>query len=122
MRQAYEAVRVAFRTHALTLQLPAQALEAWHTWATQQVHAFQRTSWPSKAVTACWRNSITTSEAYQSGGIRCGRCCITSIVAPQTGQRQPRDFSDERFQTSLKPCYRTSMLCHGPGNEIMLWR
>ena len=77
---------------------------------------------PSKAVTACSRNSITTSEAYQSGGIRCGRCCITSIVAPQTGQRQPRDFSDERFQTSLKPCYRTSMLCHGPGNEIMLWR
>ena len=44
MRQAYEAVRVAFRTYALTLQLQAQALEAWHTWATQQVHAFQRTS------------------------------------------------------------------------------
>jgi len=44
MRQACEAVQGAFRTPALTLQLPAQALEAWHTWATQQVHAFQRTS------------------------------------------------------------------------------
>jgi hypothetical protein len=77
---------------------------------------------PSQAVTACWRNSITTSEAYQSGGTRCGRGCITSIVAPQTGQRQPRDFLDERFQTSLKPCYRTSIICHGLGNDIMLWR
>ena len=44
MRQAWEAVRAAFHTHALTLRLPAQALEEWHTWATQQVHAFQRAS------------------------------------------------------------------------------
>ena len=44
MRQACEAVRAAFRTHALTLRLPTQALEEWHTWATQQVHAFQRAS------------------------------------------------------------------------------
>lgn len=44
MRQACEAVRAALHTHALTLRLPAQALEAWHTWATQQVQAFQRAS------------------------------------------------------------------------------
>ncbi|HSX81038.1 MAG TPA: DUF6399 domain-containing protein [Candidatus Saccharimonadia bacterium] len=44
MRRVWEAVQAAFHTHALTLQLPPQALEAWHTWATQQVHAFQRTS------------------------------------------------------------------------------
>jgi Family of unknown function (DUF6399)/IclR helix-turn-helix domain len=44
MRQAYEAVRAAFDTHALTLRLPAQAREGWHAWATQQVHAFQRAS------------------------------------------------------------------------------
>jgi uncharacterized protein DUF6399 len=37
-------VRAAFHQHALTLQLPAQALEDWHNWATQQVHAFQRAS------------------------------------------------------------------------------
>jgi hypothetical protein len=43
-RQACEAVRAAFHTHALTLRLPRQALEEWPTWATQQVHAFQRAS------------------------------------------------------------------------------
>jgi hypothetical protein len=44
MRQAWEAVHAAFYTHALTLQLPTQALEDWHAWATRQVHAFQRAS------------------------------------------------------------------------------
>ena len=44
MQQALEAVRVALHTHALTLRRPAQALEDWHTWATQQVHALQRAS------------------------------------------------------------------------------
>jgi hypothetical protein len=44
MRQACEAVRTAFHTHALTLRLPVQALGEWHMWATQQVHAFQRAS------------------------------------------------------------------------------
>ena len=43
-RQACEAVRAALHTQALTLRLPAQTLEAWHTWATQHVHAFQRAS------------------------------------------------------------------------------
>ncbi len=44
LRRAWETVRAEFYTHALTLRLPAQALEDWHTWATQQVHAFQRAS------------------------------------------------------------------------------
>jgi Family of unknown function (DUF6399) len=44
MRQAYEAVRAAFDTHALTLRLPAQAREGWHAWATPQGHAWQRAS------------------------------------------------------------------------------
>jgi Family of unknown function (DUF6399)/IclR helix-turn-helix domain len=44
MRQTCEAVRAVLHTHELTLRLPAQAWEAWHTWATQQVHAFQRAS------------------------------------------------------------------------------
>jgi len=35
MRQACEAVRAALYTHELTLRLPAQAWEEWHTWATQ---------------------------------------------------------------------------------------
>ena len=41
-RQACEAVRAALHTPARTLRLPAQAVEAWHTWAPQQVHALQR--------------------------------------------------------------------------------
>ena len=44
MRQACEAVRTALHTQVLTLRLPPQALEEWHRWATQQVHAFQRAS------------------------------------------------------------------------------
>ena len=44
MQQVWETVHAAFQTHEFTRQLPAQALAAWHTWATQQVHAFQRTS------------------------------------------------------------------------------
>ena len=44
MRQGWETVRTAFHTHALTQRLPAQALEAWHAWATEQVQAFHRAS------------------------------------------------------------------------------
>ena len=44
IRRAWEAVCAAFRTHKITRRLPAQALEDWHVWATQQVQAFQRAS------------------------------------------------------------------------------
>ena len=44
IQQACEAVRATFHMHGLTVRLPAPALEEWHTWATQQVHAFQRAS------------------------------------------------------------------------------
>jgi len=35
----FKAVQAVFHTHALTEQLPQQALKDWHTWARQQVHA-----------------------------------------------------------------------------------
>ena len=44
LRQVGEAVQAECRKHTLTQRLPAQALQAWHLWATQQVHAFQRAS------------------------------------------------------------------------------
>jgi hypothetical protein len=44
MWQAGEVVRAAFHAHAFTRRLPVPVLEAWHTWATPQVLAFQRTS------------------------------------------------------------------------------
>src|SRR5438552_7564086 len=49
---------------------------------------------------------------------RCGRCCITSIAAPQTVRRPQRGFSGGGSLTSLKPCYRQSMTCLGLGNAI----
>jgi hypothetical protein len=76
----------------------------------------------SKAVMACCRNCITISEAYQNGGTRCGRCCITSIAVLQMGRRPPRGFSAERFQTSLKRCYHKSRTCHGLGDALKPWR
>src|SRR3989442_9381270 len=53
----------------------------------------------SKVETAIWLRCITIIVAYPSAAIRSGPCCITSIVAPQMGQHQPRGFSDDRFPT-----------------------
>jgi hypothetical protein len=44
IRQALEAVQVAFHTHVITQQLAPQVLEEWKAWATQRTQAFQRTS------------------------------------------------------------------------------
>src|SRR6266702_5724207 len=44
IRQALEAIQVAFGHHALTQCLPPQARKEWQAWATQRVHAFQRAS------------------------------------------------------------------------------
>ena len=44
IRQGWETARAALHPHALTLRRPAPALEAWHTWAPQQVRVVQRAS------------------------------------------------------------------------------
>jgi len=44
IRQALEAMQVAFGHHALTQCLPAQALKEWQAWATHRVSTFQRAS------------------------------------------------------------------------------
>jgi len=44
IRQALEAIQIAFGHHALTQCLPPQALKAWHAWARERVRAFQRAS------------------------------------------------------------------------------
>jgi hypothetical protein len=44
LRQALEAIQVAFGHHALTQCRPPQALKAWQQWATHRVSAFQRAS------------------------------------------------------------------------------
>jgi hypothetical protein len=44
IREALEAVRTAFEQHTITQQLAPQVLAAWHAWATDRVHVFQRAS------------------------------------------------------------------------------
>jgi hypothetical protein len=44
LRQALEAMHVAFGQHALTHGLPPHGLKEWHAWATHRVSAFQRAS------------------------------------------------------------------------------
>ena len=71
---------------------------------------------PSKAVTVIWLKCITIIEACRSGGTRCGRPCITSIVAPQMAQRQRLDFLGGHFRTSLKRFYPILRFCLGLDN------
>jgi hypothetical protein len=75
MRQACEAVRATFHTHELTLRLPAQALEEWHTWATHQVHAFQRAS---SAVEG--RNSILAQLHHNQRGLPKRRYQVWTVL------------------------------------------
>jgi hypothetical protein len=44
IQEALEAVQAAFEQHAITQQLAPQGLAAWHAWATDRVHVFQRAS------------------------------------------------------------------------------
>jgi hypothetical protein len=44
MQEALAAVRATFERHAITQRLAPQVLAAWHAWATDRVHVFQRAS------------------------------------------------------------------------------
>jgi hypothetical protein len=75
IQQACEAVRATFHTHRLTARLPAPALEEWHTWATQQVHAFQRAS---SAVEG--RNSILAQLHHNQRGLPKQRYKVWTVL------------------------------------------
>jgi hypothetical protein len=75
IQQACEAVRATFHTHGLTVRLPAPALEEWHTWATQQVHAFQRAS---SAVEG--RNSILAQLHHNQRGLPKQRYQVWTVL------------------------------------------
>jgi hypothetical protein len=75
IQQACEAVRATFHTHGLTVRLPAPALEEWHTWATQQVHAFQRAS---SAVEG--RNSILAQLHHNQRGLPKRRYKVWTVL------------------------------------------
>ena len=44
MQEDWTAVRAMFERHAITQRLAPQVLAAWHAWATDRVHSFQRAS------------------------------------------------------------------------------
>jgi hypothetical protein len=44
VQEALAGVRAAFERHAITQRLAPEVLAAWHAWATDRVHAFQRAS------------------------------------------------------------------------------
>jgi hypothetical protein len=75
IQQACEAVRATFHTHELTVRLPAPALEEWHTWATQQVQAFQRAS---SAVEG--RNSILAQLHHNQRGLPKRRYKVWTVL------------------------------------------
>jgi hypothetical protein len=104
MRQACEAVRAVLHTHALTLRLLRKPGRLGIRGRRSKSMLFSAPPRLSKAATALWHSSITISVAYQSDGTKCGQYCITSIAVPPMGPHPLRGFSDERFQTSLKPC------------------
>ena len=69
-----------------------------------------------KAATVLWHNSSTISGGYRSSGTKCGRSCITSLVAVQTARHQRYGFSDGRFRISLKQSSPRSRCCLGLDN------
>ena len=64
MQRLLARVRAEFDAHVITRSLPPQALEDWHTWATQQVYAFQRAS---SAVEG--RNGYLAGMQHQQRGL-----------------------------------------------------
>src|SRR5882724_10954524 len=59
---------------------------------------------------------IAISGDCQNTGTRCGPLCTTSMVALRMARHRPVDFSDGRFQISLKRFYPISKSCLGRDN------
>src|SRR5262252_2305734 len=83
MLQALQAIHDAFETHPITQQMAPHVLADWKAWAAERATTFQRASSAAEGRNGSLANSITISGAYRSGATRYGRCCITSIAAPQ---------------------------------------
>ena len=94
MRQALEAVRTAFDTHAITPQgSTAQASRSGRRGRACGPRPFSAPRQPSKGATACLSQLHHNQRGCPSSATRCGRSCITSIVALRMVQRLPHGFS-----------------------------
>ena len=75
-----------------------------------------------KGATVLCRTCLTIIVDCPSSATRSGPPCITSLVTRRMAQHPHLVSSCGRFQISAQPCYRTSMICHGLGNETRPWR
>ena len=105
LQAAWQAAQAAADRHTITQRLAPASLRSGRHGRPTGSKPFSVPPRLSKAATAFWRNSITISEAYRSGDIKCGPSCITSIVALQMARRRHawffrREFPD-LFETVL---------------------
>ena len=121
MQEALEALRIEFDQHAITQQLAPQVLEDWQGWATEQVKALQRSSSAVAGRNGCLSGMHHTQRGCPKNALRCGRWCITSIVALRMGRRQRLVFSAAPFLIFLKPCWPRWVNCLDLVGELARW-
>ena len=93
---ALEGVHATFATHALTQCLPPQALGDWYTWATRQVHAFQRAS---SAVEG--RNGYLAQMHHNQRGLPKQRYKVWAVLHNFDGRASDAQLLDALFQAVI---------------------
>jgi Family of unknown function (DUF6399)/IclR helix-turn-helix domain len=105
LRQALEAMQVAFRQHALTQCLPPQALQAWHAWATHRVSAFQRAS---SAVEG--RNGALAQLHHNQRGVPKQRYKVWTVLHNFDGRAEDGTTPASRFfRRSFPDLFETAL-------------
>ncbi len=107
LREALEAVHVAFHTHAITQQLAPQVLEEWKAWATQRTQTFQRTS---SAVEG--RNGTLTQLHHNQRGLPKHRYKVWTVVHNFDCRAADGTTPATRFFRRPFPDLFETVLCH----------
>src|SRR5262249_14231522 len=105
LRQALEAMQVAFSQHALTQCRPPQALQAWHAWATHRVSAFQRAS---SAVEG--RNGTLAQLHHNQRGVPKQRYKVWTVLHNFDGRAEDGTTPASRFfRRSFPDLFETAL-------------
>jgi hypothetical protein len=107
MQRALEGVQATFATHALTQCLPPQALGDWYTWATRQVHAFQRAS---SAVEG--RNGYLAQMHHNQRGLPKQRYKVWAVLHNFDGRASDGTTPATRFFRRSFPDLFETVLAH----------
>ena len=107
MQRALEGVHATFATHALTRCLPPQALGDWYTWATRQVHAFQRAS---SAVEG--RNGYLAQMHHNQRGLPKQRYKVWAVLHNFDGRASDGTTPATRFFRRSFPDLFETVLAH----------